>query len=118
MFNKLERSEPRGRKIGEVLLFDPLDKNYIMREISDDYSIFLLQHGLDIPVGIGFSLSALPLVINNWKQLAHTALRTLWPYNQLLETFGIKLRNPTSNLTNNAKPSLFDKHGGKIKNVT
>ncbi len=86
----------------EILLLDPADalkesKNGKSKELSelntDYYDIITVQHGLEISVGIGFSLFALPRLLKNknWKTLQNLVVEKLQSEKKLMMRVGIRV---------------------------
>lgn len=61
-----------------VLLLDPGEKQHIAELCPKEdagLAYLTVRHGIDVPVGIGFSLAALPMLLRdgNWRTLIRTA---------------------------------------------
>jgi len=87
-----------------ILLLDPADafkvsKNgdRVFQYLNREYDIVNVKHGLDIPVGIGFSLPALPRLLknDNWRTLKGLILQELQSEEKLLMSVGIELEPKT-----------------------
>jgi len=88
--------------VNQILLLDPSDAYKVSRNgetsfqnLNSNYDIIGIKHGLNISVGIGFSLSALPRLLKNshWKTLQQFILSELnnEHYKNLLMSVGIEL---------------------------
>lgn len=84
----------------QVLLLDPADAFLLsqngqrtFKNLWRDYDIVYVNHGLDIPVGIGYSLYALPKILkdDNWKVLQEIILKEFQQYKNELLSVGISI---------------------------
>ena len=101
--------------INQVLLLDPTDALQISKNgkisfnsLWKDYDIIYVQHDLDIPVGIGFSLVALPKILanQNWKKMHDCILEEFHSKRDLFRKIGIDL-DPLANASTSTKISNF-----------
>jgi len=108
-FRKASASRKKGRKAApffrraatsskngkyDVYIFDPAESDWISNEIgSKDYRTVVIEHGLAIPVGIGFSLYMLPALLRdeNWRAVLNHALDVYAPLASKFERIGIEL---------------------------
>jgi hypothetical protein len=104
----------------QILLLDPADAYNISRNgtrifknLNDEYDIVYVRHGLNIPVGIGFSLYALPYLLKNdvWRVLQEFMIEKLRFFETLFGEIGIKLMTKGS-LTDENTPI---KHEQRVK---
>lgn len=84
----------------QILLLDPADAFGVsqngkrtFKEVWDDYDILYVHHGLDIPVGIGFSLYSIPKLLENnyWETLQKTIWDEFYSYRKELKDIGVDL---------------------------
>ncbi len=81
----------RFRKKSSIFVFDPAERQEVVKAIGENrrrYQSVLISHGLDIPVGIGYSLNLVPWLIKNqrWLKLMHEA-KTLFSRETTDETW-------------------------------
>ena len=83
-----------------ALVFDLAVKDEVIKTVatySQNMKMIEVPHGLDIPVGIGFSLFMLPKLIedHNWQNLWTLACNLLKAYNydEILPKIGIEVDN-------------------------
>ena len=69
------------------------DDSARMPDVLKNHRLFRIRHGLDIPVGIGFTLQAIhPLVTKRrWHELVHGVIKVLEPAAEDLARIGIEL---------------------------
>ena len=62
---------------GDALFFDLTQRSAFSRDMEKD--IIELTHGVDIRIGVGFSLFMLPAILheNNWQHILSAAQRVL-----------------------------------------
>jgi hypothetical protein len=72
--------------VDQILLLDPADAlcvskngNRLCKNLNHEFDVLYVKHGLNIPVGIGYSLFALPHLLknNNWKILQNFMVENL-----------------------------------------
>jgi len=85
-----------GLTIRDVVLIDLADKKRISERVSQirqTCEILSMPHGLDVPVGIGFSLLMFPALKDTvlWKELSHSAKQSLISAKEDLAEVGIEL---------------------------
>lgn len=90
-----------------ILLLDPSDAfketdngQKFMPDLQQNFRVITVKHGLEIPVGIGFSLFALPRLLEkgNWKVLKDLVLNKLSDQREKFFKVGIELL-PTQSTT-------------------
>ena len=110
-FYKLHNARNPITNLYEILLLDPADARKISNngksdELSklntDFFDIITIKHGLDVFVGLGFSLFALPRLLkqNIWKELQDYILSELRNQNDTFKNAGINLFQLESNKIN------------------
>ena len=95
-----------SRKIPEnkVLILDPSDALKIskngkenFKKLNNGYDIIYIKHNIDIKVGIGYSMYALPNIIINdrWKEIQTIAINKLQQHKDFLLNSGIEVFDKT-----------------------
>ena len=101
----------------QILLLDPADAFLLSQngqrtfnKLWRDYEIVYVNHGLDIPVGIGYSLYALPKLLKdgNWKIFKDILLKEFQQHKTELRSIGISIDDLVESST---------KHHIKVNNL-
>jgi len=94
-YSLLQHFTDRNSK-NSAIIFDLADfeiLNTLINKLGANYEIYKLNHYLEIPVGIGFSLPAFKKVQENghWNKLRKIAVTNLAPISPQLKEIGIEL---------------------------
>ncbi|MDI9312712.1 MAG: hypothetical protein QM535_21060, partial [Limnohabitans sp.] len=113
--NPLKNSTSARINTNKILLLDPADASgestngkKILKHLSDltDYDIVYVTHGLNIPVGVGYSLYCVPFLLrnNNWEKIQKFYHDSILESSEFLEKIGIEVTNDkfSSTTTNTA----------------
>jgi hypothetical protein len=87
-----ERLQQDSLSLRSFCVIDPA-QSYIFRQSLDStHQVIVCRHDLHIPVGIGFSLACLPMLLidGRWKKILETARQQYIPFADDFEALGIR----------------------------
>lgn len=78
-----------------LFILDTAEIQRVCQFISNDYCVIVVDHEIEIPVGIGFSLPCLPFLLLNgeWKRILKLTKQIYKPYSEEFEQLGIRFDN-------------------------
>jgi hypothetical protein len=88
-----KRPAPDNQPTTSLFIFDPGEQMNVLKNVDPDYEAVVCNHGVNIPVGVGFSLHLLPALARarRWRHIREFALKTMRPHCDVLQHLGIEL---------------------------